>query len=1269
MDCCGSLVQGKERRYRCNTAQTRKKTSCQPPASKQFRRFIGLKARFDLHDISRFVGRREELQRLAALRAELEGHRERPRRLVVVEGFEGAGATSVVAEFLRRLDENDRTYTARSAYSPALRRAPLEPIVDAIDSLLSSALNERRLRAIFNDSTLRPLLRRLPLVQSTLDVDPDFTEGALDADTFAGLLGALVSQLARFRPVVISIDNFHQIPDDDIPLLSSFNLALRNDAVMLIATARRERMERPGIVRRLEGMTREVIYLPPLNAGEIAVIIADQYGAHVSSLLAADIAAVSQGLPRRAVDLLHGLVDDGVLSRQGGGGWSVSHAYHIGLLRRERTSTERVDSLPAVERLILTLLNCHGGSAARDELLSWPADILRRRGTTDEPDIAGALGRLENEGILRPFFSDPSLVAFAEQGLAEAERATRDAVWLDEIALMIIDSHFARGAVSGWSYDLDLVDRIIRMLPEDTERRSEIILGLISISGVDSHESDSDYHDRIFRIFLAHRHLLHLPEEAYVILQFVEIETMFARFTSALEHARQVYEMTRENESCAHLRALACARYALARFYVDRTSDVSELLAEGERSLSLVPDTTLRLEAEFLLTKNRLNTTTVVHAKEGIDYAARAYRIADQLEYNDEKYTILSDLILRLSRIRDGEQLRRYCGQLLKALHERKGHPPVWMTSNAIRAALNYGDIFLARDLLHAWNRGEAPIEPRDYITYSYLIALFALNDGDPDSAVESGRRARGEIRRLRAAGASISYEILFNYQAIQIYLIASLIYAGRYGAALETVESVIEEIEQEGRTPDLAEVLMVHRFYRAWLRWRTALPADVRTSLAWADQTVADIGGVNGVEADETEFLELYQAEAALAAPPPRFIIEMLHAEIHAAHGRFERALEALDEAGNACRRLYSFRNDIECQAARVTLQLRRARGIEECRDDCVEDAIATARELFGAMSERGMIARIESLRRLFSMEAEGLAGVMERDVAGQFDRVGANAQSTARVVLRNSTTEESGPIDRARLSVMGPMRLMRPHSYLELTDTAFGRETARTLIVALVSARLLDRHPSREELALQLSPNSRNPAQSKKVLYNAVSAARAAIGSPEAILNVGSGSIELNTDLGQSGAIWVDALEIRSSVVQAERLEKEGERGAALDHYRRALLLARRGEFAVDCYHDWIDGARDAIRELIRRAALAVATIAVRAGQYPLGIDAASTQLLRDPYDEEVHRLLIRLYAESGNRSAALKQYEKCRKLIRREFGVELEPETARLMQTIRN
>jgi DNA-binding SARP family transcriptional activator len=56
-------------------------------------------------------------------------------------------------------------------------------------------------------------------------------------------------------------------------------------------------------------------------------------------------------------------------------------------------------------------------------------------------------------------------------------------------------------------------------------------------------------------------------------------------------------------------------------------------------------------------------------------------------------------------------------------------------------------------------------------------------------------------------------------------------------------------------------------------------------------------------------------------------------------------------------------------------------------------------------------------------------------------------------------------------------------------------------------------------------------------------------------------------------------------------------------------------------------------------------------------------------DPWREESQRRLMRLLASSGQRAAALAQYEACRLSLARELGVELAPETTLLYKRIRD
>src|SRR5690606_12151350 len=68
-----------------------------------------------------------------------------------------------------------------------------------------------------------------------------------------------------------------------------------------------------------------------------------------------------------------------------------------------------------------------------------------------------------------------------------------------------------------------------------------------------------------------------------------------------------------------------------------------------------------------------------------------------------------------------------------------------------------------------------------------------------------------------------------------------------------------------------------------------------------------------------------------------------------------------------------------------------------------------------------------------------------------------------------------------------------------------------------------------------------------------------------------------------------------------------------------------------------------------------------------YASGIAQTTRALQLDPYREDAHRLLMRLLADSGQRSAALAQYEACVKILDEELGVEPDDETNALYEQI--
>jgi len=101
------------------------------------------------------------------------------------------------------------------------------------------------------------------------------------------------------------------------------------------------------------------------------------------------------------------------------------------------------------------------------------------------------------------------------------------------------------------------------------------------------------------------------------------------------------------------------------------------------------------------------------------------------------------------------------------------------------------------------------------------------------------------------------------------------------------------------------------------------------------------------------------------------------------------------------------------------------------------------------------------------------------------------------------------------------------------------------------------------------------------------------------------------------------------------------------------------------------WILAQRARLRELALQALHML--VVHHAGQGEAGrataIDYTTRLLTLEPWQEEAHRLMMRLLALSGRRSASLVQYERCRQILAEELGVEPAVETTALYEQIRD
>lgn len=129
-----------------------------------------------------------------------------------------------------------------------------------------------------------------------------------------------------------------------------------------------------------------------------------------------------------------------------------------------------------------------------------------------------------------------------------------------------------------------------------------------------------------------------------------------------------------------------------------------------------------------------------------------------------------------------------------------------------------------------------------------------------------------------------------------------------------------------------------------------------------------------------------------------------------------------------------------------------------------------------------------------------------------------------------------------------------------------------------------------------------------------------------------------------------------LAEQVGSASPAERAGLYRQAIAHYR--------GDLLPDCYEDWCLIERERLQRLYLRALARLLSYHAKVREWGPAIECAQRILDRDPLREEIHRDLIGLYLAAGQPAAALRQYQSCTTVLRRELGIDPMPETRRLL-----
>jgi DNA-binding SARP family transcriptional activator/predicted ATPase len=203
-------------------------------------------------------------------------------------------------------------------------------------------------------------------------------------------------------------------------------------------------------------------------------------------------------------------------------------------------------------------------------------------------------------------------------------------------------------------------------------------------------------------------------------------------------------------------------------------------------------------------------------------------------------------------------------------------------------------------------------------------------------------------------------------------------------------------------------------------------------------------------------------------------------------------------------------------------------------------------------------------------------------------------------------------------------------------------------------------DRAHRREKLAGMLWPDYAE-SSARASLRRALADVRQAIGDHQATppyLHTTRETLQFNTD----SDYWLDVEAI------AGLADDVADPKQAVTLYRGSFLEGFSVGDAAP-FEEWALLKKEQLERQVLRMLDRLSTTYERRGEYEQAQRYARRRVELEPWNEQAQRQLMQLLAFSGQRNAALAQYETCRRLLADELGVEPDAETTMLYGSIRD
>lgn len=232
-------------------------------------------------------------------------------------------------------------------------------------------------------------------------------------------------------------------------------------------------------------------------------------------------------------------------------------------------------------------------------------------------------------------------------------------------------------------------------------------------------------------------------------------------------------------------------------------------------------------------------------------------------------------------------------------------------------------------------------------------------------------------------------------------------------------------------------------------------------------------------------------------------------------------------------------------------------------------------------------------------------------------------------------------------RISLLGPFQVERDGRVIQRQEWARPKDRALLKLLALERG-----HRIPADRLLDLLWPDLEPFSAGNSLHVSVSRLRKLLGSTLIIRE------EVGYTLGSAESLWIDVEEFWRQLGEGRERRREEAWVSAAESYRAADALYRGDLFEDDPYEEWAQAPRERLREAHLALLEELADCRTRDGAPSEAIDVCERGLVRDRTREGLYVQLMRAHHAAGHLAVALQVYERCRRALAEDLGVDPGP-----------